>query len=231
MNTRITLQALALTALSTTTTLVVASDHLDTQAVIADPASDIDDLYAWMSPDGRRLNLVMTIVGKKFSDHVRYAFRIDSGQAMGKASVASTIECDFSSAVAPQCRLDDFDIARGDANAECGVESEKKLFRVFVVPGEDPSWRHIEDPPDTDVLATLNAAALVIEVNINAVNNGEPLSGVWATTTVRAAPPGHPPLEEGVVIDRMGRALTELTHHRANLSTCVRAELGWRYAV
>src|SRR5262245_25563535 len=45
----------------------MASDHLDTAAVIADPAGDIGDLYAWLSPDGKHLELVMTIVGKKFS--------------------------------------------------------------------------------------------------------------------------------------------------------------------
>ena len=40
------------------------------------------------------------------------------------------------------------------------------------------------------------------------MNHGGPLLAVWATTTVRAAPPGHAPLEAGVQIDRMGRALT-----------------------
>lgn len=37
-----------------------ASDHLDTPTVIADPRGDIGDVYAWMSPDARQLNLVMT---------------------------------------------------------------------------------------------------------------------------------------------------------------------------
>ena len=90
MKTRIVLRALALTALLTTP--AAASDHLDTQAVIDDPAGDIGDLYAWMSPDGRRVNLVMTIVGKKFLDHDRYTFHIDSGRALGKTSATSTIE-------------------------------------------------------------------------------------------------------------------------------------------
>jgi hypothetical protein len=36
-----------------------ASDHLDTPTVIADPAADIGDIFAWTSSDGRRLNLVM----------------------------------------------------------------------------------------------------------------------------------------------------------------------------
>jgi len=39
-----------------------AADHLDTPTVIADPAADIGDLYAWTADDGRRLNLVMDIV-------------------------------------------------------------------------------------------------------------------------------------------------------------------------
>lgn len=252
MNSRI-LQTLALTALLTTP--AAASDHLDTQAVIDDPAGDIGDLYAWMSPDGRRLNLVMTIVGKKFSDHVRYAFRIDSGRELGKTSATSTVECEFNSAVAPQCSLegrpDQLDIARGDASDERGLESEQRHFRVFAGLRDDPffnnvrgtraalnvaaaalksqvphdaarcprlddatstrilgEWRHTDGKAGRNFLAGWNTAALVIEVDIGAVNRGGPSLGVWATTTVRAAPPGHPPLEEGVVIDRIGRALT-----------------------
>jgi Domain of unknown function (DUF4331) len=249
MNTRIMLHALALTALLTLP--AAASDHLDTQAVIADPAGDIGDLYAWMSPDGRRLNLVMTIVGKKFLDHDRYTFHIDSGRTLGKTSATSTIECDFNSAVAPECRLDQLDVARGDASVESGVESAQKHFRVFAGLRDDPffnnvkgtraalnvaaaalkagvphdaagcprfdaatskrildEWRHTDGGPGSNFLAGWNTAALVIEVDIGAVNHGGSLLGVWATTTVRKAPPGHPPLQEGVVIDRIGRALT-----------------------
>jgi hypothetical protein len=41
------------------------------------------------------------------------------------------------------------------------------------------------------------------------VNGGGPLLGVWATTTVRGVTPGHKYiLDDGVAIDRMGRALT-----------------------
>ena len=45
--------------------LALASDHLDTPTVTADPAADIGDLYAWTSADGQRLNLVLDIVGKR----------------------------------------------------------------------------------------------------------------------------------------------------------------------
>jgi hypothetical protein len=245
-------QILGAFALTTLLSLpAAASDHLDTQAVIDDPAGDIGDLYAWMSPDGHRLNLVMTIVGKKFLDHDRYTFHIDSGRALGRIAASSTIECDFNSATAPQCRLDDVDVAQGDASGIQGLQSEHKRFRVFAGLRDDPffnnvrgtraalnvaaaalkagvprdaancprfdaatsrrildEWRHTEGKPGQNLLAGWNTTALVIEVELDAVNHGGPLLGVWATTTVRKAPPGHPPLDEGVVIDRMGRALT-----------------------
>jgi hypothetical protein len=253
MNAHIALRSLALAALLITS--VAASDHLDTQAVIDDPAGDIGDLYAWMAPDGRRLNLVMTVVGKKFSDHVRYAFRIDSGRTPGRTAASSTIECDFISATAPRCRLDGrqdlLDVALGDASGERGIESEQRHFRVFAGLRDDPffnnvrgtraalniaaaalksgtprdaagcprfdiatstrildEWRRTEGRPGENLLAGWNTAALVIAVDLRAVNPGGPMLGVWATTTVRAAPPGHAPLQEGVVIDRVGRPLT-----------------------
>jgi hypothetical protein len=227
-----------------------ASDHLDTAAVIADPAADIGDLYAWMSPDARHLNLVLTIVGKKFSDHVRYAFHIDSGRTPGRTSSTSSIECDFNVAVAPECRLGD-DRARGDASVESGVRSEQHRFRVFAGLRDDPffnnvrgtraalnvagavlatrpkdgggcprfdaatsarildEWRHTEGHAGTNLLAGWNTAALVVEVDVDAIDGGGPLLGVWATTTVRGVTPGHPhKLDDGVAIDRMGRALT-----------------------
>jgi hypothetical protein len=43
-----------------------ASDHLDTPTVAMNPRADIGDLYAWTSPDGKQLNLVMTVVAQSF---------------------------------------------------------------------------------------------------------------------------------------------------------------------
>ena len=60
-----------------------ASDHLDSPTVIADPRTDIGDIYAWTSPDHQQLNLVMTIVGHSFSDQVAYVFHVDSGRKFG----------------------------------------------------------------------------------------------------------------------------------------------------
>src|SRR5262245_27962013 len=40
----------------------VAADHADGPRASADPSADITDVFAWMSPDAGRLNLVMDLV-------------------------------------------------------------------------------------------------------------------------------------------------------------------------
>jgi hypothetical protein len=229
-----------------------ASDHLDTAAVIADPASDIGDLYAWTSPDGRRLNLAMTIVGGKVSDHVRYQFHVDSGRRLGETSATITLSCEFNAPTAPECRLGDLDHLRGEAGGESGLRGERGRFRVFAGLRDDPffnnvrgtraaldvaanalqagvprdlggcpmldvptvariheEWRSTAGGPGRNFLAGWHTAALVMEVDLDAVNSGGPVLGIWATTVVRGITPGHArQLEDGVIIDRMGRALT-----------------------
>src|SRR5690349_17196196 len=84
-----------------------ASDHLDTPTVAADPRADIGDVYAWTSPDGRRLNLAMTIVGHSFSDRIAYTFHIDSGQRFGETTASTTLTCRFSASYAARCTVGD----------------------------------------------------------------------------------------------------------------------------
>lgn len=237
---------------ATFVTRAQASDHLDTAAVIADPAGDIGDLYAWTSADGRHLELVMTIVGKKFSDHVRYQFHVDSAHSVGGLESSLTISCEFNAPTAPECRAGDLDYLRGEAGGEQGIRGDKGRFRVFAGLRDDPffnnvrgtraalnvadaamkagapkdaggcpafdgttvakiheEWRHTEGRPGANFLAGWPTAALVVEIDLDAVTRGGPLLGVWATTVVRGVTPGHPrKLDDGVVVDRMGRALT-----------------------
>src|SRR5258708_4147438 len=61
-----------------------ASDHLDTPTVIANPQADIGDVYAWTSPNGRQLNLVMTILGHTFSDRLQSEFHVERGQRVAR---------------------------------------------------------------------------------------------------------------------------------------------------
>src|SRR3954467_1147610 len=84
-----------------------ASDHLDSPTVIADPRADIGDLFAWTSPDGRRLNLIMTIVGHSFSDKLQYAFHVDSGKLFGRTSATTLITCRFPAPGVADCKAGD----------------------------------------------------------------------------------------------------------------------------
>jgi hypothetical protein len=133
---------LVLFGLAALAPLAAASDHLDTPSVIADPAADIGDLYAWTSTDGRRLNLVMTIVGGKFSDRLRYTFHVDSGRQVGATHSSTAIACEFDAANNADCRAGD-DRVTGDASATAGLESRQKHLRVFAGLRDDPFFNNV----------------------------------------------------------------------------------------
>src|SRR5688500_9735998 len=109
--------------MATSSIPAIAANHLDTPTVIAEPRADIGDVFAWMSPHTRRLNLVMTIVGRSFSDQLSYVFHVDSGRRFGETTQTLTIECRFTSSQAVDCKAGDVDRATGDAGAEIGLES------------------------------------------------------------------------------------------------------------
>ncbi|HTU65239.1 MAG TPA: DUF4331 family protein [Steroidobacteraceae bacterium] len=121
-------------------TLAHGSDHLDTPTVIADPAADIGDLYAWTSPG--HLNLAMTVVGAKFSDQLRYTFHIDSGRRLGATTHTLDVVCKFDTANAIDCRAAN-DRASGDASAESGLVSRGQHLRVFAGLRDDPFFNNV----------------------------------------------------------------------------------------
>lgn len=121
-----------------------ASDHLDSPSVIADARADIGDLYAWMAPDGRHLNLVMTIVGHSFSDKLDYVFHIDSAKRFGRAGKTTEIHCRFASPERADCTLGKLDGAHGDASKEHGLWSSDRRFRVFAGLRDDPFFNNVK---------------------------------------------------------------------------------------
>jgi hypothetical protein len=123
----------------------LASDHLDTSAVVADPRADIGDLFAWTSPDGKRLNLVMTIVGKSFSDRLTYAFHVDSGARFGATTGSVTIVCRF--APEADCTAGEVSV-KGDASKPEGLASADGRLRVFAGPRDDPFFNNVRGSRD-----------------------------------------------------------------------------------
>jgi len=120
-----------------------ASDHLDSPTVIADPSADIGDLFAWTSADGRKLDLVMTIVGHSFSDRIAYRFHVDSGKLFGLTTASAEITCRFPAPDHADCRLGEADRAEGDARGEAGLASRGGRFRVFAGLRDDPFFNNV----------------------------------------------------------------------------------------
>lgn len=153
-----------------------ASDHLDTPTLIADPAADIADLYAWTSPDGRRLNLIMTVVAHRFSDRLQYVFHVGSGKRFGETSATTTILCRFDAANAAECWAGDADHARGDASRPAGLEGRNRRFRVFAGLRDDPFFNNVKG-----TRAALGAAAAALHRGAAVDSAGFP--GFDATTS------------------------------------------------
>jgi hypothetical protein len=207
----------------------VASNHLDTPAVVANPQANIGDLYAWSAADGRYLNLVMDIVGHSFSDKLSYVFHVDSGPEFGKTAATTQIVCRFPEPAVADCRLGNVDRARGDASRASGLEGAKHRFRVFAGLRDDPffnnvtgtraayqvalaalkqgvtrnvagcpnldaataakilyEWRHTDGGPATNFLAHWTTSALVISVDLDAVDRGGRMLAVWGSTETAA---------------------------------------------
>ncbi|WP_417462259.1 hypothetical protein [Kordiimonas sp.] len=120
----------------------IASDHLDTKRVIEDPTADIGDIYAWMAPDGRRLNLVMTIVGNRFSPDLQYAFHISSGKTFGETGLTTLVQCRFD--LGAECWVGTGDHIRGDAGKAGGIEGEQGRFRLFAGLRDDPFFNNVK---------------------------------------------------------------------------------------
>ena len=148
-----------------------ASDHLDTRTVIQDPRADIGDVFAWISKDGKRLNLVMTIVGHSFSPDLTYRFHIDSGPAFDRTTTTMAISCQMPSATLIDCKGAN-DFAIGNASRADGIESRGGHFSLFAGLRDDPFYNNVRGSRD----AYQEAAKAI------ANGTGKDSSGCWQFT-------------------------------------------------
>ncbi len=119
-----------------------AADHIDGPSAQIDPASDIQDLFAWMSPDATRLNLVLDAFysagrGAAFSPAVQYAFHIESGAAYGAVSDEVVVLCQFYDVNRVEC-WGAGEYVAGDPSDPAGIVSESGRMRVFAGLRDDP---------------------------------------------------------------------------------------------
>jgi hypothetical protein len=125
-----------------------AADHRDGPATTADPASDINDVFAWMSADGAKVYLVMTVFpaatsAAKFSDKTLYVFHTSSQSAIGMAQTATNIICKFDTAQKIQCWAGD-EYLTGDASSVAGIASASGKLKVFAGLRDDPFFFNLD---------------------------------------------------------------------------------------
>ncbi len=122
----------------------VTAERADVQpeVALAAPSSDIADLYAWISNDTSKLNLVLTVSPDAspedwFSSDVAYAFSISSAAAIGEPQAVTTIICKFVEAGTLECWAGD-DYLLGDARERSGIASDEGHIRAFAGRRNDP---------------------------------------------------------------------------------------------
>jgi len=206
---------------------VRAADHLDGASVMADPTTDINDVFAWTN--GTKVYLVMTVnpaatTASKFSDKALYAFHTNSKAAYGMPATNENVICRFNTAQNIECWAGT-EYVTGNANVAAGISSGSGKLKVYAGLRKDPFFFNLDgfkevvktvtaakgaltfntngcpalDAPTStalvtqlktavgggaavDFFKTLNALAIVVEVDKTLVTKGGPIMGVWAST-------------------------------------------------
>jgi len=148
----------------------LASDHNDSPAVKADPAADINDVYAWVQ-DSNTVILAMTVTpnaqplssdgqaGSKFSDAVQYVFHTTSQASFGAATaVEEDIIATFDDNQNISVWVGKNDYVTGMANTiPTGLVSADGKLKVFAGLIGDPFFFNLDG--FNNAVATVESAA------------------------------------------------------------------------
>jgi hypothetical protein len=139
---------LGATALMAAAPLAFAADHRDTVALESEPASDINDVYAWMN--NGKVTMVMTVFPladstSKFSDSVKYAFHTRAGASgLAPSEPELNIIATFDANQTIQLWVGDKEYVTGDASNEAGVTSDSGMVKVFAGLRDDPFFFNLD---------------------------------------------------------------------------------------
>jgi hypothetical protein len=121
-----------------------AWDHLDGDQTSMEPGADITDLYSWMSPDGKRVNMILNVTkgaaaDAKFPDNVQYVFHTASRAAVrsNEGARAVTVLCTFDASQAISCWAGK-QFVSGNASQPAGITNSNGTLRVFAGVRNDP---------------------------------------------------------------------------------------------
>lgn len=141
-----------------------AADHQDGPAATASPATDITDVFAWMSADHSKMYLVMDVfpaatAAAKFDTNALYVFHTTS-----KAGLTATtgtpldVICKFDAAQAIECWAGSEYVAGATAGAPTtGLKSSSGKLTVWAGLRDDPFFFNLDG--FKDMVAAVKSAA------------------------------------------------------------------------
>jgi hypothetical protein len=131
-----------------------AADHGDAASLAANPMADINDVYAWNTADGTKINLAMTVSPfdngtRMFGPSVQYVFHLTRFTAYPQTGAAHAageeykVICTFASDTAGKCWVVDptnkvLDYVEGNFSAVTGKDSADGKVKVFAGRRSDP---------------------------------------------------------------------------------------------
>jgi uncharacterized protein DUF4331 len=155
-----------------------AADHLDSPTADQndEPTADITDLYAWMTADSTKLNLVAAVYASAgddavFSDAVIYQFAVSSSRNFGGPQESTLVTCKFIDDKNIECWAGD-DYVVGDPSDPEGIVSDKGGLRVFAGLRDDPFF--LEYTGFLNAVSTANAAVAGGDVEFDDAKAGCP---------------------------------------------------------
>lgn len=144
-----------------------AADHIDAPGAAAEPTADITDVFAWMSADAKKLNLIMNVhhmAGKKaeFSDAVQYVMHVNSSAAFGDEQTETQVICQFYAKDALECWAGG-EYVTGDPSDPKGIKSASGKLRVFAGRRDDPFFFELVGFKETVKMTVAAAGGLTFD--------------------------------------------------------------------
>lgn len=194
-------------ALATISTPALAADHLDSPSVTADASTDINDLFAFVSPsDPDKVVLIMTVHpladrASKFSDAANYTFNVVRNadgvdRSINCTFTALTFACAGPAGSGVMASGNIGQTASGDSiTVYTGLKDDPfffdlKAFQHTIGANPDANGFCLLDPDaggNGDFFAGLNALSIVVEVRkeVFTQGNANEILAIWASTSRR----------------------------------------------
>jgi hypothetical protein len=149
-----------------------AADHLDSPNLMTNPLADINDVYAWMTPDALNVNLAMSVspadpgtmampFTRHFSPTILYVFHVTSIAAFGMTGTETKVICRINSDTNGECWVGNQDYVNGDPSNPSGTTSKDGKVRLFAGLRSDPFFFDLQGL--RDAVSTLAGTTLTLD--------------------------------------------------------------------